>query len=163
VTTRRADADRGAALVELGIVLPVLTMLILGMVSGGRLYDRKMNLTFAAREGARYGATLPVDQTFSSGTWATNVRQVIVDRSNGDLTPGDVCVALVEGAPATVYATPSPSNFSTNAGAPCFTETGSSDTGRRVQVLVRGTGTFEAMLFSRTITMEQRAIAQAEA
>ena len=33
---------------------------------------------------------------------------------------------------------------------------------RDVQVLVRGSGTFEAMVFSRTITMEQRAVAQVE-
>ena len=59
----RQGGDRGAALVEFALVLPVMTMLILGMVSGGRLYDHKMNLTFAAREGARYWASNPTAAT----------------------------------------------------------------------------------------------------
>jgi Flp pilus assembly protein TadG len=147
--------------VEFAIVLPVLTMLLLGMLSGGRLYDQKLNLTYAAREGARYAATLPTDQAFASGTWATNVRDVVVSRSNGDVAAADVCVALIAGAAGTVYATPSATSFSTNGGAPCFDDT-SGDTSTRVQVVVRGTGELEAALFSRTITMEQRWVAQVE-
>ena len=157
---RHRRGEAGVAVVEFAIILPVLMMLILGMFSGGRLYDQKLNLTFAAREGARYGATLPPDQTFTSGTWAENVRQVVVDRSNGDLVLADVCVALVEGS--TVYAVPAASRFSTNAGSPCFTPAGGADSSRRVQILVRDEGHLEAMLFSRTIDMEQRAVAQVE-
>ncbi|WP_433201900.1 TadE family protein [Dactylosporangium sp. CS-047395] len=45
--------DRGAAAVELAIVLPVLLMIIFGIIDFGRAYNQRLILTEAAREGAR--------------------------------------------------------------------------------------------------------------
>ena len=50
---RRADGERGAAMVELAIVLPVLLMLVFGIIEMGRLYNAQVTLTHAAREGIR--------------------------------------------------------------------------------------------------------------
>jgi Flp pilus assembly protein TadG len=45
--------DRGAAAVEMALVLPVLILLILGIAEFGRAYNAQITLTTAAREGAR--------------------------------------------------------------------------------------------------------------
>src|SRR6266513_376229 len=104
---RQSDRERGAALVEFALVLPLVLMLTFGMVSSALAYNHKMDLIHAAREGARYGATLPRDQCIGSpnpcgtSTWAQVVQSVVVQRSLGDVTAAEVCVALVSGNPGT--------------------------------------------------------------
>jgi Flp pilus assembly protein TadG len=48
--------ERGAAAVELALVLPVLLMLLFGIVEVGRGYEAKIALADAARAGARAAA-----------------------------------------------------------------------------------------------------------
>jgi hypothetical protein len=55
---RRADAQHGAALVEMALVLPLLLMLLLGIFAAARGWQVHNVLDHAAREAARYGATL---------------------------------------------------------------------------------------------------------
>ncbi len=45
--------DRGAALVEMAIILPLLILLILGLVEFARGYNARITLTHASREGVR--------------------------------------------------------------------------------------------------------------
>lgn len=45
--------DRGAALVEFAVVLPLLLLVIGGMIDFGRLFYTEVMITNAAREGAR--------------------------------------------------------------------------------------------------------------
>ena len=52
---RRRD-DRGAALVEFALVLPVLVLFVFGIVEFGRAYNARIELTSAVREGARAAA-----------------------------------------------------------------------------------------------------------
>lgn len=53
-TVRHLVADeRGAAMVELALVLPMLLLLVFGIVEFGRAYNAKIELTGAVREGAR--------------------------------------------------------------------------------------------------------------
>ncbi|WP_433042203.1 TadE/TadG family type IV pilus assembly protein [Dactylosporangium sp. CS-033363] len=53
-TVRAQSRDeRGAAAVELAIVLPVLLLIIFGIIDFGRAYNQRLILTEAAREGAR--------------------------------------------------------------------------------------------------------------
>lgn len=166
----RASSDRGASVVEFALVLPVLIMLLLGMISAGAAYNQKLDLAHAAREGARYGATLPSTQTFSSGyatpnTWAYGVRQYVVDQSAGTLTASQVCVSLVEGATPSVVG-----GHTTDAGGqPCVTPDAYpsydavTDRGRRVQVLVSRPGKIElGVLPSMTFTMKTRVIQKSE-
>lgn len=132
--------DRGAALVEFALILPVFMILVLGMFSGGMAYNRKQQMTASVREGARYGGTIPADQAFASGTWASNVRDLVVARSAGDLTSAQVCVSLVQGSPAATVSSPGgAARFSTRSDTlPCIEgETypvTANDNGRRVQV-----------------------------
>src|SRR5438445_8283280 len=98
--------ERGAALVEFALILPVFMMLLLGLISGGQDYNHKLDLTHAVREGARYGSTLPSSTplgSFTSGTcagatWANVVQSTVVARSGGSLACDQVCVALVTGS-----------------------------------------------------------------
>ena len=45
--------DRGAAMVEFAIVLPVLMLILLGIIEFGRAYNAQVSIQAAAREGAR--------------------------------------------------------------------------------------------------------------
>jgi Flp pilus assembly protein TadG len=59
---RRAADDRGAELIELAIVFPILLLLVAGMVDFGFLFQRYEVVTNAAREGARLGSLPGYDQ-----------------------------------------------------------------------------------------------------
>lgn len=166
----RCRGDRGASLVEFAIVLPVLVTLLLGMISSGVAYNQKLDLVSAAREGARYGATLPSTQTFTSGyatpnTWEYGIRQYVVDKSGGALTTAQVCVSLVEGATPSVVG-----GHTTDAGGqPCVgtdaypSYNATTDRGRRVQVLVSRPGKIDLGVFpTMNFTMTSKAIAKSE-
>ena len=53
---RRADRERGAALVEFSIASVLLLMMLFGIISYGYVLSFKQGLTQAAAEGARAGA-----------------------------------------------------------------------------------------------------------
>jgi Flp pilus assembly protein TadG len=165
---RRVQDDRGAVLVEFAVVLPILLMLLLGIVTGGMALHQDMQLSHAAREGARYGARVDPAQTFTSGTWASNVRSLIVDRANGDLSgPGTtVCVSLVRGS-AGSSTQPLTTVHSTQAG-PCVpTEqfpVNDNHSGLRVQVTVSRPGQINLGVFGSSLfTIRARATALSEA
>jgi Flp pilus assembly protein TadG len=110
--------EQGAALVEFSLVLPVVAALLLGLVTGGAAYNKKIALTDAVRGAARYGATLN-----DSSTYATSVRDRLVQLSAGELTVNDVCVELIRaGSPNTVlrswYANTANTSCPTNFGTP---------------------------------------------
>ena len=50
---RRRRDDRGAAVVEFALVLPILVLFVFGIVEFGRAYNARIELTSAVREGAR--------------------------------------------------------------------------------------------------------------
>lgn len=161
---RRAGDGRGATLVEFALVLPVFAMLLYGMITAGLALNEKQQMTHATREGARYAATVPAAQSFTSGTWASNVRDLIVQRSDGVLSAGDICVSLVEGSPGAVL-TPT-ADYSTSGSAcvpgQAFPVTANDD-GRRVQVTASKGAVIDLILFgSHTVTMDTRATARAE-
>ena len=82
--------ERGSALVEFSLILPVVASLLLGLVTGGLAYNKKIAITDAVRGAARYGATLS-----DSSTFGTSVRDRLVQLSAGELTGSDVCVELI--------------------------------------------------------------------
>jgi Flp pilus assembly protein TadG len=169
MTRKREKSESGAALVEFALLLPVFMALVLGMFSGGVIYNQKMDLTHATREGARYGAAIDKNQTFANGaSWASNVRDLVVARSGGDLTAGSgttagvttdgVCVAMVTGSPAAVVL---PTASYSTSGSTCFTDT-SGDTSTRVQVSARRAGKLEVLFFTRVMTLTANATARYE-
>ena len=166
---RNARGQRGAAMVEFLLVMPILLAIVFATFTGAITYNNKLDLTQAAREGSRYGATIPLTQCNAgcgpSGTlnWAELVQSVVVSRSNGALTTSQVCVALVTGSPAGVYQ--SNTSYRTNSdGSTCFTDTGN-DTSTRVQVKVQRSSTqdaINAVFFRIGVTLQSKSTARFE-
>lgn len=50
--------QRGVAIVELAIVMPVLILMTLGLIEYGWMFLKAQQITNAARQGARIGATV---------------------------------------------------------------------------------------------------------
>ena len=109
----------GAALVELALSLPIMAALLTGIADIGYLYNHQLELTNAAREGARVGAL---------GRDGTAVKAAVLAYLNTSgyqpmpvaagvlvsLTGGEASVSLAstvpflfgaEGAPITLHAT----------------------------------------------------------
>ena len=83
--------ERGAALVEMALVLPIVILLFLGIIDFGRALFLYNNLTNAAREGARFGAASfpPVVADIT-----TRVESRITDFSGVAVTTGKVQVTV---------------------------------------------------------------------
>ncbi len=60
--TRRPAGERGAAAVELALVMPVVLLLVVGMVRFGVAFNAKIEMSGAAREAARSMVVFPTDQ-----------------------------------------------------------------------------------------------------
>ncbi len=142
-------------------MLPIFMMLLLGMFTGGLAYSRKLSVAQAAREGARYGATLPIPADVD--VWLGQVAALVIASGDGELTadrPGQrVCISYVTGSGVVR------SRRQTGAGvvftaSPCIAGDGRSEA--RVQVVAGRTSTFEALVFSRDLDLVSEAVARHE-
>lgn len=165
----RGESERGAALVEFALIFPFFMTLVLGMFSGGQAYDRKLQMTHASREGARYGAALAESEPFTApDTWATTVRDVVVARSSGDLVDDQVCVALVTGTgvgtatDATFVWKGLDSGAVSGATAGCYDDGTTDPTERRVQVLSRRPATIQVLFLAFDVQLTARGTSQHE-
>lgn len=153
--------EQGAQLVEFALVLPVLLSLLLGIVTGGIAFNRNISIDNAARESARYGATLPVDGGMSA--WLNSVADVAIGSATGELDDGEqgrsVCVAYVhpDGADpvdqTTRLVVDSAGIRTVAVGSQCFADTRPNDE-RRVQVQVQRDTDLILVLWGRTVTLE---------
>ena len=160
--------SRGAAIVEFALILPFLSMMALGMLTAGIALDRKQEITNAAREAARFGATVDEDQcadpiTDCSGfTWAQLVQAIAVERSNGAATAANVCVALVQGPGFSPLAVDSSHIVGQAVGQNyCFVDD-STDEGKRVQVKITRADKLQAVVFNMDLNVGSRALARFE-
>jgi Flp pilus assembly protein TadG len=172
---RRCRGEHGASLVEFALLLPLFMMLLLGMLSGGQSYNQKLSLTNAAREGARYGATLSTS-SLTGSAWGAAVKSVALERASGDVTESasntdqGVCVALVGADGTTVLQDGSSNDYryktSTWTDSPpannCFADNLTADTGCRVHVLLSRKGKIEALVYSFEPRMKSSATAHFE-
>jgi len=152
--------ERGAQLVEFAFVLPVLLMLLMGIVTGGVAYNRSISIENAARETARYAATLPVEGDLT--TWLNDVADVAIRSAAGDLDDGEqgrrVCIAYVypDGTDATDQTTrleiDATGTRSVSTSAVCF-EDGRPNDERRVQVQLERQSDLVLVLWGRTLTI----------
>lgn len=170
-TQRPSDrGERGAALVEFALVFPLFMFLILGTFSGAQAYDHNLSLTHAAREGARYAATLAKDPTGpGASAWLSAVVDRTVKTSASDINlsqPGHfVCVALLKanGSIATdsagnLYFQWLPSQPPTEPDS-CYVGTAPY---ARVHVLVKRPDSIDTVLYSHGLTLTSRATARYE-
>jgi hypothetical protein len=74
--------ERGAAMVEMAIVLPILLLFVMGIVEFGRAWNIYQVITDAAREGARRAVVRDGDTAAKVGTTETpgTVPAVVLDR-----------------------------------------------------------------------------------
>jgi Flp pilus assembly pilin Flp len=56
----RRHRDEGAAAVEFALLFPIFMILAMGIITVGTAFSRQINVTQAAREASRYGATLDI-------------------------------------------------------------------------------------------------------
>lgn len=81
-------SESGDSLVELALLLPILTMLLLGTVDLGRLAYVSIELSNAARAGVQYGQQNSTTSSDLTGmqTAATNDATDLVGANKGNLT-----------------------------------------------------------------------------
>ena len=163
---RASRGESGAALVEFALVLPVFLMLLLGMMTGGLAYSRKLSVAQAAREGARFGATLPITASTPTSAWLPRVGALTISSSDGELEsdkPGRyVCIAHVPASGAAQKWEVTGSATAVLSSGTCLVDDGRPGE-TRVQVVARRTSRLEALVFSRELTIGSHAVARFEA
>lgn len=132
-------------------------MFLLGTISAGVAYNKKLSVSFAAREGARYGAT----HDTTDPQWAQTVAKFVRERASGDST--DVCVSLVSGAATSQTVYRGTASYSTRIGPnSCISDTETLTEATRVQVTVTTQSQIEAIFFTFPVTLKSHAVAKFE-
>jgi Flp pilus assembly protein TadG len=158
-------------MVEFVLITPVFLMIVFGGITAARAYEHKNDVVHAVRDGARYGATVPLtqcDTTSNCGNrnWAELVQYVTSQRSDGALSTSQICVALVTGSSGSVYTrTGGVYTTGTNTTFPdtgCFSD-GNVDSGTRVHVsAVKSGDKMNLVLTTINITQSSRGTARYE-
>jgi Flp pilus assembly protein TadG len=78
---RRTPDERGQAITELVLLLPLFLVIVMGMLEFGIAYDHRTAMAYAVREGARVGASLG-----SGGTSPSTVDPAILAAVQRGLT-----------------------------------------------------------------------------
>ena len=91
---------KGQALVEFAVVVPLLMLLVLGIFEFGRIYNAKLVVTQAAREGARRAAITTMANADAIGVaaaqnFAQSLGSVTVDTPSHVTVVGDTRKAVV--------------------------------------------------------------------
>lgn len=82
-----ATSERGQALIEFALVLPIILVFLLTLVDFGIALDQREVIQHAAREGARKGAV---------GWSVTDIEDEVVNQSQGILTEDNITVCYVD-------------------------------------------------------------------
>lgn len=82
---------RGAVLVEFAILLPVLVAIVLGCVDFGRFAYTYIAVSNAARAGAFFASTQPVDSK-TWNAWVLAVQQASVNEMSVNFTASQISV-----------------------------------------------------------------------
>lgn len=92
---KRGKTERGQALVEFAIVLPVLLLLLVGILEFGRAWNLKQVIVDAAREGARRAVI--ADPTITEADVLNKVAEVLA-ASNFDPAAANITLSGFAGA-----------------------------------------------------------------
>jgi hypothetical protein len=105
---RAPNGERGSALVEFTIVLPILILLVFGVIEFGLAYSNKIALRQGVREAARQGAVGNFGPAFSTGepchltgvtTASTHIKNLMCQAKNDiGLDRENVRVKVLSGA-----------------------------------------------------------------
>jgi Flp pilus assembly protein TadG len=89
---------RAQSIVELALILPVLTLLLLGIMEGGRIFSAYVELQHVAREGARYAAlkcTSIEVRDDQVSVWVTLTLVPLLESRLSTLAADDLAVSFV--------------------------------------------------------------------
>lgn len=102
---RPSRNDDGAAAVEFALLFPIFMVLTMGIITTGTAFSRQINVTQAAREASRYGATYDIAATGTGGsggtitTWLDKVEAAALQSVGNAQNPiggfNQLCVALI--------------------------------------------------------------------
>lgn len=161
-------SERGAQLIEFAVILPILLSLLFGIVTGGVAFSHNLSIDNAARETARYAATLPVAGDLN--TWLGTVADSAIATATGTLDDGqhgrEVCVAYVypngtDAEDQTKRLIEDVNGTRTLAAQPCVVD-GRPNDERRVQVVVERDSDLIVFYFSKTVTLTSQSVARFE-
>jgi hypothetical protein len=164
----KPNRERGEVMVEFALLLPVLVMMLLGTITIGLSYNRVNSLNNGARESARYGATLPVDDDISA--WLNSVANVAIESTTGDLTASasdqELCVAYVypdgtKGNDQTVAIIEMSGTRSIATGVTCF-EDGRPSGERRVQISMHRTSEVQTGVYTKIVNLDAQSVTRYE-
>ncbi len=156
---RRLRSERGAVVFEFMLVTPLFLSLLLGIYTGGVAYTNKIGLTEAVREGARFGASLPMGTGPSAlTTWENSVKDRIVSASGGDVRVEDVCVKWVLPALVTTTTTTPSTTCGLSDPAGAVNE----PSVHLVKVSATKPAKMEFFLFSKSTTLTGKLVARFE-
>ena len=143
---KRRFGDRGAALVEAALVLPILLILTFGIWTTARAWNVNNTLEHAAREAARYGATVePWDGVTSPAA--------VIAVSDADLQASAIDPNLVTDCAELVSDTASPN---------CDSHTNNTGTDQVFVKLTYPNYTLQFLFFSKDVNLEAVAVSRFE-
>ena len=187
----RMHGDVGVAVVELALVIVIVVMLLLGMLTGGLSYYRKISITDAARVAARYGTVhaMPAqigvhdsscndagqaNITTAVDQWLVDVACDAVYNAQGELDAGTsgrvICVAYVpysgeqDVSAITSLEWDQASNSGTFSSSSCSEVSALSESANDavVQVVTERTGNIDAVVWNQTLNLQSTAYGRYE-
>lgn len=84
------SGERGANLVEMALMAPLLILLVVGVIDLGRAFFSYIAITNSAREGARYGVKLPTP--LHPGTRSLIATAAVSELNNQGIDASEVTV-----------------------------------------------------------------------
>ncbi len=82
---KKSKCQRGSSAIEFALILPILTLLLLGIFQFGLAYNNYLAITHAAREGARMAAVGQFDESaVRASAYPVSPTSVSVSYPNGD-------------------------------------------------------------------------------
>ncbi len=82
------EKEKGQALVEMALVLPILLLLLFGIIEFGRIFSAGLVVNLGAREGARLGAIGATDSAIVTRVQNTAIN-LDVSQLSVAITPGE--------------------------------------------------------------------------
>ena len=70
--TNPRSRQRGLAILEMALILPLLFLLIMGVIEYGWLFFKNQQVSAVARSACRYGITAPASRTSRFATGAVS-------------------------------------------------------------------------------------------
>lgn len=167
----RCADERGVAVVEFALVLPVLMVLLLGMVSGASAWNQSQALGQGSRVAARFASTLPLPADDADmDVWLDGIADRAIAASEGEMADGvagrAVCVAHVDpagsAADRTVSRRVDASGLRTDGIDECFVD-GQGDDVVRVQVVLERTGILDIGFRRQELDLRREVVYRYEA